>query len=263
MPAGKLYRKTRIFKKVYSFCFGVDRYEKIDPLNGCMNDAEAMHEVLSHGKGESEYHVKRLNPDRKEILLVLSRLLNAIDNEDEGVLLIMHASAHGTLFHDEFYLLPTDTDPDNILGTGIAIYPLIKTLSAYAQKGCKVLLIFDTCNSGGVTFDISTYMGAFKGGISCIFSSIAQENSYEIKVGEQSRGLFSYFIEQGLRGYAIDYFNEVASKDKALPKGDVRLIDLYDFTYDHLRNHKDTLYTQYPLLIGTLEGDTVVHQTRE
>lgn len=258
MPAGRIYPQPKIFEKIHSFCIGVDKYDSLSPLSGCINDIHMIHNILSTHK--DGIHKILENPSRESIFLTLNMILK---NLSKGELLIIHASGHGTLLYNEFYYLPKEANRDNILGTGISIYTLIKALSHHAQQGCKVLLLLDTCNAGGVSFDISTYQGEFKGGISCIFSSIAQENSYEIKIDGQSRGLFSYFIGEGLRGKAINYFpgNEDVNDYQ---KGNLKLIDLYDYTYDHVLKYglEMNLRHQYPLLIGTLESDTIIHEVK-
>ena len=258
MPAGKIDKKPKIFRKIHSFCFGVDKYEHISPLNGCINDVRAIHQILKANREDDSLHILIEEANRSDIFANLSLILKELK---AGELLIIHASGHGTLYHQEFYYLPKEAHRDNLLGTGIPIFPLVKALSSHAQSGCKILLLFDTCNSGGVNFDIYTYMGEFKGGISCIFSSIAKENSFEIKINGESRGLFSYFIEQGFLGKAINYQKHRPNEQLENKKGHLKIIDLYDYTYDHVSNYPSSR-PQYPLLIGTLEGDTIIHEVK-
>lgn len=256
MPAGKIHRKPKIFRKIHSLCFGANAYQdsRLSHLQGCNNDVVAIHKLLSHdSEGE---HIVIENAEREDIF---ERLCYILDKLKAGELFVIHGSGHGTLNYNEFYYLPTDTKFSNILGTGIPIYPLVKALSSYAQDGCKILLIFDTCNAGGVTFDISTYQGELKGGISCLFSTVAAEQAFEVEMDGLQRGLFSYYLEQGLKGYAIGYRRGTEMKEENTKQGYVTLVDLFDYAYEKVTAYAER---QCPLLVGTIESDTVIYEVK-
>lgn len=263
MPAGKIRRKPKLFRKIHSLCFGVDEYKGrgLSTLRGCINDVRAIHALLC--QDQSGAHILIENATREDIF---EKLCYILDQLKPGELFVIHGSGHGTLNHNEFYYLPQDTNNENILGTGIPIYPLVRALSSYSQDGCKVLLILDTCNAAGVTFDISTYKGELKGGISFLFSTTAREQAFEMEIDGQWRGVFSYYIEQGLKGYAIGYGSSselleksTTSTGKRAKLGYLTLIDLFDYAYDNVTAKHER---QCPLLVGTIESDTIIHEVK-
>ena len=170
---------------------GIDNYPTA-PLNGCINDANAVAELLkTNGDGSPNFDVS-LNLNVKTKAIFLDLLDNLFSGDAEASLL--YFSGHGS----EFGHLVTPDYQGRDLGVSMA------DVLGYANKSkCKnKIIILDCCFSGKfgespVTQGIESILGE---GITIMTASSRDEVSMEIS----GQGLFTSLFLQGLRGSAAD-----------------------------------------------------------
>lgn len=184
---------------------------------------------------------------------ILRRLLEMIDGARQDELLIFSITGHGVIAYNDYFFTPYEADSQNILGTCISASMILKVLATAAEKGAKVLLIIDSCHSGAIGFDLSRY----KGGMACLFSCSPMELSVEKFMAE--RTAMGSVNKRGGNGVFTHYLSDYLENG---PAGSViTLRNLYEYVYGEVE--KDTEGKQHPLLIGTLESETVLKVIQE
>lgn len=218
----------------------------IDNLEFCTDDA--IRQCIGFGL-DPEVHVLADEDATREA--ILGRLLEMIDQARESELLIFSITGHGVIAYNDYFFTPYEADSQNILGTCISASMILKVLAKAAEKGAKVLLIIDSCHSGAIGFDLSRY----KGGMACLFSCSPMELSVEKYMAER-RGEGSD-NERGGNGVFTHYLSEYLEKgDIETGERVITLRKLYEYVYGEVA--ENTKGKQHPLLIGTLESDTVL-----
>lgn len=243
MPAGIITnRRDRIYN-TYGLFVGIDEYPNsniFNSLRGCVRDAQNMCNAFNTNNSKLLINEQAT---RKNILGVIEYYIKNIKSRD---FLIITISAHGTIMNNDMVLATYDIEDDNQLGTVLSMFYVINALSQIAKNGGKVLLLVDACGAGAMPFDIAKYSGILssQGGISSIASSAANELSYEGKFDGEQQGVFTKYLIEGLNGGAdFDKLHVIT------------LRDLYDYTYQNVTNKYPK---QNPVMIGTLEGNTIL-----
>jgi uncharacterized caspase-like protein len=243
MPAGRIAEYRNRIRDTYGFFVGIDEYQPgINPLKGCVRDAESL---LSAFNPHHKTLMRNEEASRKEILAEIQRYVDKLKTRD---LLIFSVSAHGAIVNNDFSIVTHDTEQGNLLGTVLPTYYVLNALSAIAKNGGKVLIVLDTCHAGAINFDIAKYSGILsEGGMSCLNSSgpneLSVESEFETDSGKIKQGVFTKHLIDGLKGKAdADNLHIIT------------LRDLYDYVYQQVSADA----TQHPVLIGTLEGNTIL-----
>lgn len=254
-------KPTIIYGNFYGLFVGVEKFPnsrgEIPSLMHSNEDADQVCQIFleQRGQGQHQYDLCLLvdkdyriayheavdvqEATRANILRELTRCLKMARSND---FVLVYISTHGIIDYDDYFFLPSDSELDNVLGTGIASTTIIGAIGKATGRGVKALLIIDTCHAGAVTFDISKYKGEF----ACLLASSPVEYSYEYFTVEH--GVFTDFLLEGFKG--------AARKESQLT-----LISLYDYVYENVQER--TGKRQNPLLIGTMNYETVLIQPRE
>ncbi|MDP1691785.1 MAG: caspase family protein, partial [Burkholderiaceae bacterium] len=135
-------------------------------------------------------------------------------------LVLVFFACHGA--HDperpgNLYLLPHDTDPDDVSGTALPMREVDLALRETLHAR-RVVVLMDTCHSGGVATagpgrrarsaaadDLNQYLNRLsqaREGVSLMTSAMANEASLESEAWGQGHGVFTHFVLEGLRGKA-------------------------------------------------------------
>lgn len=243
MPAGRIIGNRDRIRNTYGFFVGIDCYHPPLPkLKGCVRDAKNMCDAFN-----TDHPTVMCNREatRKNILGAIQGYVNNLATRD---LLIFSVSAHGIIVNNDFAIVTYDTEQANILGTVLPTYYVLNALSEIAKNGGRVLIILDACHAGAINFDIAKYSGILSGGgMSCLNSSgpneVSMETAFPTKRGKMTQGVFTRHLINGLKGGA-DFDNQHI----------ITLRDLYDYVYQKVCGQFD----QHPVLIGTLEGNTIL-----
>jgi tetratricopeptide (TPR) repeat protein len=130
--------------------------------------------------------------------------LSSVATPDDRVLI--YFAGHGFIYGGKGYLAPYDVDLHNIAGTAIPMDKL-GTLIGTAIKGKSKVLLTDACHTGAITpeTDPTAVNHLLKDLDQSIFSLTAsrdREQSYEGAAWGGGHGIFTYYVVQGLAGYA-------------------------------------------------------------
>lgn len=146
----------------WALLIGIDRYPNFRQLAGCINDVEAMRQVLIDSFNFPESHVALLMDERatqEGIRGALKDLVQRVGPED---IVVVHYSGHGSQMTDlegdepdglDETIVPYDSGRHSHENRDIKddeIYLWLKDLTA---KTSNVTLIFDCCHSGTIVRD--------------------------------------------------------------------------------------------------------------
>lgn len=242
MPAGIIADQRAKINNIYGFHVGIDEYQPnsmFKNLKGCVRDAKNMCYAFN---AANQKLLLDKEATRKSILGNIEYYMKNVRNRD---LLIVTISAHGSIVNNDLAVIPYDVETENMLGTVLSMSYTISAISKIAKNGGKVLLILDACHTGALSFDIAKYSGILaQGGISCMNACGPKEYAYEAQFDGERQGAFTKYIIEGLSG-------EADSDNLRI----ITLRSLYDYAYEKVCSK---FPTQHPLLIGTLQGNTIL-----
>jgi hypothetical protein len=144
-------------KKKLALLVGIDEYENVSDLDGCVNDVQNMKSLLRDKFGFEEPDIKVLvneQATRKAILDAFQQHL--IARASPGDLVVFHYSGHGSQMRDaaggdepdqyDETLVPQDSRKPNVFDIpDDAINSLLQLLS---EKTDNITFLFDSCHSG-------------------------------------------------------------------------------------------------------------------
>lgn len=214
-------------------------------LQYASSDAENFYEALFGQQDTNAFLQLDGNATREKILASLSYILHEAQKDD---FIILYVSTHGLIKHNDFYFCPHDVQVDNVLGTGIPASIFIGALSQSVTDGVNVLIIFDTCHSGSIGFDISKCYNEKNGnGMGMVFSCSPLEVSFESANFGGGYGALTYGLVQALSGKAdqnLDYAISVR--------------EMFNYTYELVKKITDG--KQNPVFISALPNQLVIKE---
>ena len=245
--APKLEPPTR----TYALIIGISKYESFRSLNYADKDATVFYDYLrspAGGKVDSANIFFRTNEKAKagDIWQGMSWLERRADTVGETA--IIYFSGHGDAANAaEAYLLaydaPNEGDPNmyNMGGT-FQIYNLKVKIKKMVAKGVRVIFISDACRTNDLPGKESGAKWMFqsiteeKAGEIQMASCSSNEYSLEDKTWGEGRGVFSYWLLNGLSGMA----------DNDPEDGKVSLYELERYVKDNVRKDTRSLTTSKP-----------------
>lgn len=229
----------------WAVLIGVEKYHRVPSLVHTVNDVRQLAITLRTRDGYPEECIlemaddatnPRFQPFKANIEAELPAWLQRPGLEDT---VVVYFSGHG--FRDgkgKMYLGPTDCNPEDLAKTGISVEWFRGQIA-----GCKAkfkLLVLDSCHAGSEKGDddsqsvVAADLGSpFKdlAGVVTLASSTAKEKS---QIWDEKRqSLFSYWLNQGLRGHADENSDGIVDID-----------ELYKYVY---RNVTRTARARHPL----------------
>ncbi len=197
--------------RLYLLAVGISAYAGDLRLNYAAKDARAVEQTFrDRGKPLFRDMETRVITDqeatRANVLKGLTWLRQKMTQRDVGVLFF---ACHG--MKDDagnFYLLPVDGDPADLLATGVADTDLKKALAALPGR---VLALLDACHAGSVGGDKRRAAGALTDdlvrdlvtddyGVVVMASSMGRE--FSLESNEHRQGCFTLALVEGLSGKA-------------------------------------------------------------
>ncbi|MCF8238677.1 MAG: caspase family protein [Saprospiraceae bacterium] len=208
---------------------GISEYQDPDipDLRYANRDAEAFAKYLQ------ERPVDKVIADNLKLLTnehatggnVYSALRSLIKDSKAGDKVVIYFAGHGdveTLFPDEpGHLLVYDTPANNYSSNSLRLDEIRRTVNALITREVQVLIVTDACHAGKLA-------GSNVNGSQAATSAMAEQFNSEIKImscqsneysqeGEQwggGRGVFSWYLIQGLTGMAdVDHDLQVTMKE--------------------------------------------------
>ncbi|NVZ55125.1 caspase family protein [Pseudomonas edaphica] len=125
---------------------GINYYEKLSPLFGCVNDAYAVNQVLErHMNGELNFDVKHVTSvdaassiTRKELKENIKKLF-----EDECQIALFYFAGHGHIEETGGYLLTSECKEGD---DGLSLQEILEL--ANSSKAINKIIVLDSCYSG-------------------------------------------------------------------------------------------------------------------
>lgn len=211
----------------WALVIGVSKYKdtRIPPLRYAVKDATAFYDWLTSVDG-GQYdssRVKFLSDEEATTKNIKSALFNWLKQPIAEDMVTIFFAGHGSPespdFPDNLYLLPYDTQYNDISTTGFPMWDVETAIKRFI-KAKKVVFIADACHSGGVgnSFDISRRsnrgieinkihtrlqdLSSIGNGICVISASDDKQYSQESEDWGGGHGVFTFFLLKGLRGDA-------------------------------------------------------------
>ena len=242
----------------WAILIGIEEYHRASRLRYTINDVKQLSQTLRERGGLPKENIleivdtapsARYQPLRASLLAELPQWLAKPGPKDQ---IIVYFSGHG--FRDkqgQLYLAPIDCDPANPEATGIAVQWFREQIA-----GCKAgfkLLVLDACHAGaeegdGLTAtvpaeDIGNLFREMLGVVT-LASSTGDEKS-QIWVQKQ-QSLFSYWLNQGLRGHADTNADSAVSID-----------ELYNYVHSNVTHSAEALFPRPQTPVRIVRSGTV------
>lgn len=203
---------------ILALVIGVGQYHySVDPLKYAAADAQSFHDFLRSPEGGG------LPSDRIRLLLNKEATReNIINNMEwlaskafENDLVIIYLATHGMVDQGELYFVGYNTDPRNLLATGIKKSDL--DIIQRRLKSNKVVWFADACHSGSLGEDpnitvranrasntnrLLSEIAKARNGLAMFLSAQSSEFSQESDKWGGGHGVFTWYLLQGLRGQA-------------------------------------------------------------
>lgn len=173
---------------------GIDDYPGC-PLNGCINDAKALSEVLKYNEDGSRNFDVRCYTDIEHKGKLLETIHELFRDDAETVL--FYFAGHGSRNEIDTYLVTPDAEKFNL---GVSLSDL---LSIANKSNCRnKIIVLDCCHSGsmGNTNILGDTRSLIEKGITILTSSRPDQHAME----SDGHGIFTNLLLQALEGGAAD-----------------------------------------------------------
>jgi len=182
---------------------GIDHYDHVTPLAGCISDARGLEALLAlNHDGSPNFSCQLKTSDAGGITrTALMERIEALFAPEADVALL-YFSGHGTRNDLDTYLVTSDADKYDE-GVGLSNVLTLANKSPVSEK----IIILDSCRSGGagvapVTGNTFAQMSE---GISILTASRSSQNAVEVA----GHGLFTSLLIAALDGGAADTIGKV------------------------------------------------------
>ena len=141
---------------------GIDAYQRIKPLDGCVNDVNLMRDVLAGIFGFPHENMTMLVNDEATRAGILAALDSFVDSVQQDDLVVIHYAGHGSQMTDregdepsglDSTIMPVDSEGWQGENRDITDDEIHLRLQRLGQKTSYTTLIFDCCHSGTITRD--------------------------------------------------------------------------------------------------------------
>jgi formylglycine-generating enzyme required for sulfatase activity/uncharacterized caspase-like protein len=197
--------------KNWAITIGINKYDRLQPLNYAKRDAQLMHDFLvNEASFEKVFFYSDDSPDRNGTSTRPNRAnlrgaLRELEKQDPKKTLLgagdnfwFFFSGHGIRHNNRDYLMPCDGDAEDIEETAIPINYVTERLRQCGAD--NIVLILDACRNQsqkvGEGIGRQTAEEARQQGVISIFSCSPKEYSYEIP--ELQQGAFTRVLLDGL-----------------------------------------------------------------
>lgn len=187
-----------------ALCVGIDCYDKVDSLYGCVNDANSVKVALErNGDGTLNFDVKLRCSTSKDSFITRNELKDLIEElfKGDSELALLYYSGHGAFNINGGYLCTSEINrPDEGLS-------LNDVMGFVANSNARnKIVILDSCFSGSVG-DI-VQMGNYamlQKGTTILAACEKDQYSYE----NNGHGVFTSLLVEALYGGAMNILGEV------------------------------------------------------
>lgn len=183
---------------------GINDYEKIQPLRGCVNDAKSISMLISkNDDGSRNFDTQTVTSEggNKITKKVMKQMLTDLFTPPADMA-FFYFSGHGTATNLGGYLCTYETDH---LDEGFPVQELLTLINKAPIK--EIVVILDCCNSGrlGSIPALNSDAAMIREGTSILTASRADESAVEIN----GSGIFTSLVCDALSGSAADLLGTV------------------------------------------------------
>ncbi len=243
--------------KTRALIVGISKYEYVDTLQYADVDAKMFAQYLQQNGfwGIQKEDVTLLTNDKAKYGDLTVQLQRIAMISKPGDNLLFYFSGHGdvetqTIFN-RGYLLAYDTYSSNYMANGLRVDDLKDLFVTLLSNNIKVIIVTDACRSGklagglkGAEFTATAISNMWKNEIK-ILSSQPGQLSYEDKKWGNGRGVFSYYLINGLNGEAD------TNKDSTITLSELEM-------YVGSNVAKETGNKQQPIFEGPNKFSTII-----
>ncbi len=187
-----------------ALCVGIDSYEHINDLHGCVNDANAVRDALQrNGDGTLNFDTKIMTATSEASYITRRALREAIEElfRGDSEIALLYYAGHGAIDEVGGYLCTSEVQkPDE----GLSLDDLMTFVSK--SKARNTVVILDSCNSGNIAnkTEMPGY-SAIHEGTTILAACGANEYASE----ENSHGVFTTLLVDALYGGAMNLLGDV------------------------------------------------------
>lgn len=183
---------------------GIDYYDSISNLHGCVNDSYSVKNVLErHSDGSLNFSVKHItstNQETKVLRANLKDLINELFNDDCDIALFYFAG-HGYLENTGGYLVTSECRRGD---DGLSLNDVL-TIVNQSRARSKVIIL-DSCHSGiAGTFPSLEGKSLLNEGVTILTASSDTQYASE----ENGKGVFTTLFVDALNGSASNLIGDV------------------------------------------------------
>ncbi|MBK8175500.1 MAG: caspase family protein [Rhodospirillales bacterium] len=182
---------------------GINYYENIKPLFGCVYDANAVKSILARNADRSvNFDVKFLSAVPVGGGVTRTKLREAIKELFGGndEIALFYFAGHGYIEASGGYLCPSDCD------TGDDGIPLAEIMTwANQSKAKNRIILLDSCHSGITAANSLSGVAELAEGVTILTASTAEQYAVE----ENGSGIFTKLLVDALGGAAANLVGEV------------------------------------------------------
>lgn len=182
---------------------GLDHYDQIEALHGCVNDAHSVKSMLDRDSdGSVNFHVKLLTATGPGQLVPRKKLREAIQElfQDKHEIALLYFAGHGYIEATGGYLCPSDCE------TGDDGIPLAELMTMANQSPSEnKIIILDSCHSGVAATNPLVPVAEISEGVTVLTASTSEQYANE----ENGSGIFTTLLVDALSGAAANLVGDV------------------------------------------------------
>jgi hypothetical protein len=183
---------------------GIDYYENISRLFGCVNDAYSVKNALErHGDGTINFSVNLMTATDSSYMITRKRLKETVQElfNDDCEVGLFYFAGHGYIESTGGYLITSDCKD------GDDGFSLNELLSIVNSSKCKnKIIMLDSCHSGIVGTPNENYNNAIiHEGVTILTASSARQYASE----KDGHGVFTSLLVDALNGGAANLLGEI------------------------------------------------------
>ncbi|WP_289030420.1 caspase family protein [uncultured Paraglaciecola sp.] len=183
---------------------GIDYYEKITKLHGCVNDAYSVKSVLErHGDGSLNFGINLMTSTGEDSQITRKELKNQVQElfKDDSDIALFYFAGHGYIESTGGYLISSDCED------GDDGFPLDELLTIANNSPAKSkIIVLDSCHSGIAGTPSATGNNALLAeGITILTASSATQYAQE----KDGSGVFTRLLVDALSGGASNLVGDI------------------------------------------------------
>lgn len=188
-----------------ALCVGINSYEYIDDLHGCVSDANAVKAVLErNGDGTLNFQVKMMCATSENSYIKRSELKDAIEDlfKSEAEIAVFYFAGHGAIDSFGGYLCTSEVSRAD---DGLSLDDVMEIVSQ--SKAQNKVVILDSCFSGEVAkYSTMSKCSVLYEGTTILAACGDKEYSEE----NEGQGVFTSLFVEALYGGAMNLLGEVS-----------------------------------------------------